>query len=241
MTKAAPRVGVGQMHASGMRLDHFLDDGETDAIAARAGREERFEDALADGKRHAGSVIAHDDVRPAGRRRGGRAIPDRAPQSPPAGHWWRDSARRKRATGALARTLRSGASVRMVSRTPRRSAGRSHWATCSSSALMLTSFARRATVCEGQHVVHQRIELLQAQHGSFGATREVLRTALGHAHLRCIQQRGRKRRANLVGETRGQLPQGEQALLARQEHLHEMRLGHVGQQHDLAAVARFAA
>ena len=40
--------------------------------------------------------------------------------------------------GALACTARSGASVRIVSRTPARSTGRSHCATCSSSALTLT-------------------------------------------------------------------------------------------------------
>jgi hypothetical protein len=42
-------------------------------------------------------------------------------------------------------------------------------------------------------------------------------------------------------ETRSQLAHGHEPLLARQENVHQMRLGHIGQQHHLASVTELAA
>ena len=42
-------------------------------------------------------------------------------------------------------------------------------------------------------------------------------------------------------EARGQFTHGEKPLLPRHEDLHQMRLGDVGQQHDLAATGEFTA
>ena len=45
-----------------MSLDDALDDGESDAVATRACREERLENSLAELQRHARAVIAHHDL-----------------------------------------------------------------------------------------------------------------------------------------------------------------------------------
>ena len=101
-------------------------------------------------------------------------------------------------------------------------------------------FARGAALRERQHVIHQLVELLEAADGSVGAARQILGAAPGQRHLRGVEQRGRERRADLVRQARRQFSQRQQALLARQEHLHQMRFGHIGQQHHLAAAVQIA-
>ena len=58
----------------------------------------------------------------------------------------------------------------------------------------------------------------------------------GSVICEAYSKRGGERGANLMCQARGQFTQGEQALLARQEYLHQVRFGHVRQQHHLAAV-----
>ena len=99
MMKVAPRrAHSARRTLPVMRLDHGFDDGKPDAVAARAGGEKGLEDPLADVRRHAGAVVAHDDLRAAVAPRGAPAVPDRGPPSPPAAHWWPGSEPRTPAT-----------------------------------------------------------------------------------------------------------------------------------------------
>jgi hypothetical protein len=102
-------------------------------------------------------------------------------------------------------------------------------------------FARRAPVRKREHVVHQRIELLQAAHRSLSAPLEVRAAAVGQRHLRCVQQSGGERRSNLVRKARRQFAHRQQALLTTQQQLHQMRLGDIGQQHHFTTAAQVPA
>jgi hypothetical protein len=65
--------------------------------------------------------------------------------------------------------------------------------------------------------------------------------APGNGHLRGVQERGRQGSADLVRESRRQLAHGDQALLPGQEDVHEMRFGHVREQHHLSSMTQIAA
>jgi hypothetical protein len=93
---------------------------------------------------------------------------------------------------------------------------------------------------ERQHVIHELIELLETADGSFGAAIQVFGAAPRQGHLRGIQQGRGQRRADLVRETCRQFSQGQQPLLARQEHLHQVCFGHIRQQRHFAAALQFA-
>ena len=142
--------------------------------------------------------------------------------------------------GALARTIKSGAWVRMVKRIPSRNAGRSHCATCSSSALTLTT-SRAAPPCANASMSFTSLSSCFRLPTVFSAQRTRSAVLRGpKRHLRGVQKRGGQRRANLMGQSRGQFAQGEQALLPGQKYLHQVRFGHVRQQHHLAAILELA-
>ena len=98
MMKVAPRRDARRADAARVRLDHGLDDGKPDAVAARTGGEERLEDPLANMRGHAGTVVAHHDLRRGRPPRGAPAARDPASTTPPAARWWPDSAPRRPAT-----------------------------------------------------------------------------------------------------------------------------------------------
>ena len=188
-----------------MGLDDALDDGETDAVAARAGREERLENALANGRGYAGTVVAHHDLgAPAGRaareqlqleicagglQRVGGEIQHRGDQ--------------RRRVGAHRESRRLGADGQAHAPAQRRAQPLRHLLEQRAHAHHL---AGGAAVRERQHVVDQLIQLLQARDRFSEQRARSSGARPGHGHLRGVQQRGGQRRADLVCESRGQLP-----------------------------------
>ena len=93
---------------------------------------------------------------------------------------------------------------------------------------------------EGEHVIHQLVELFEAADGFLRAAGQIRRIAVRQRHLRGVKQRGGQRRADLMRESRGQFAQRQQALLTHEQHLHEVRLSHIGEQHHFAAIVELA-
>ncbi len=166
--------GFRQADAALMRLDHGFDDGEADAVAARAGGEKWLENSLADVRRHARTVVADHDLRAAGAVRRASNSRSRSALAACSALVARFSTA-DTSDGALARTMRSGAWVRMVSRTPRRNAGPQPLRHLLQQRAHAHHLARRAAVRERQHVVDQLVELLEAADGLLGAARQILR------------------------------------------------------------------
>jgi hypothetical protein len=167
-----------------------------------------LEDSLADLRRNAGAVVGsrRSCARPFAARR-----PSNSRVEIPGGGLQCELVARFRTAetseGALARTVKPRRLACGWSSARRGAApARSHCATCSSSALTLTTSRAAPPWAKASMSFTSRIELLQAADGLFGAAREIS-GALRPGRVICeaYKQRGRERGADLMREPRRQL------------------------------------